>query len=132
MASETSTPNIGLQVPAYNQANWQVPTNYNWNLLDLIFGGQVTVPALSVETFAITNIGAQIAASFIAETPSGVVPGNVYVMSQTPTWMIAFFWNGVFQRPVIDYTLSAATITMTTAATSSGDTVFALYLYNAA
>jgi len=39
MASETTTPNIGLQVPSYNQGNWQVPTNYNWNLIDLIFGG---------------------------------------------------------------------------------------------
>lgn len=128
MASETSTPNIGLQIPAFNQSNWQVPTDYNWNLLDLIFGGEVTVPAISVETFTITNIGAQIAKSFIAEAPDGVIPGNAYTLTYTPSWFIAFFWNGVFQRPGIDYTMSGAVITMTTSATTTGDNVYALYL----
>jgi hypothetical protein len=131
MASETSTPNVGLQVPAYNQPNWQVPTNYNWNLLDLIFGGQYTIPGLSVENLVLTNIGAQIAASFVAETPAGVVPGNAYTLSYTPTWMIAFFWNGAFQRPGIDYTMLGAVITMT-GATAALDNVFALYCRNTA
>ncbi len=127
MASETSTPNIGLQVPAFNQANWQVPTNFNWNLLDLIFGGQVTVPAISVRDFVITNIGQQLANSFVAAAPAGVIPGNVYVMADAPSLLLAFFWNGVFQRPGVDYTLTGNTISMTTGATSAGDSVFALY-----
>lgn len=128
MASETSTPNIGLQVPAYNQGNWQVPTNYNWNLLDLIFGGEVTVPALSVANFIIANIGLQIANSFLNEVPSGVIPGNSYTLANVPTVLYAFYWNGIFQRPGIDYTLSGQTITMTTSATSAGDNVYAVYM----
>ena len=76
MPSETVTPNIGLQVPGFNQSNWQVPTNYNWNLLDLIFGGEITVPALSVESFTLPNIGAILAASFVCEAPAGAFPGN--------------------------------------------------------
>lgn len=128
MASETSTPNIGLQIPAFNQPNWQVPTNFNWNLLDLIFGGEVTVPALSVASFIITNIGAQIANSFVTETPVGVVPGNAYTLSFVPTVLFGFYWNGVFQRPVLDYTLIGAVITMNTSSTSTGDNVYAVYL----
>jgi hypothetical protein len=128
MASETSTPNIGLQVPAFNQGNWQVPTNYNWNLLDQIFGGEVTVPALSVTNFIIAGIGLQIANSFVAETPTGVIPGNAYTLSQLPTVLFGFYWNGIFQRPGLDYTLSGQVITFTTGATATGDTVFAVYL----
>jgi hypothetical protein len=128
MASETSTPNIGLQVPAFNQPNWQVPTNFNWNLLDQIFGGEVTVPALSVTDFIIANIGIQIAKSFVAEAPSGVIPGNAYTLTNTPTVLFGFFWNGVFQRPGIDYTITGSVLTFTSSATSSGDNVYAVYM----
>jgi hypothetical protein len=128
MASETSTPNVGLQIPAFNQPNWQVPTNFNWNLLDQIFGGLVTIPALSVASFIITNIGAQIAASFVPETPAGVVPGNVYTLTYTPTVLFGFYRNGVFQRPGLDYSLAGAVITMIGSSTADGDNVFAVYL----
>lgn len=128
MASETSTPNIGLQIPAFNQPNWQVPTDYNWNLLDLIFGGEVTVPALSVTNFIIANIGIQIANSFKVEVPAGVIPGNAYTLSFTPTVLFGFFWNGVFQRPNLDYTITGTLITMIGRSTSAGDNVYAVYL----
>jgi hypothetical protein len=127
MAGETSTPNIGLQIPAFNQPNWQVPTNYNWNLLDQIFGGEVTVPGLSVADFIIANIGLQIANSFIKEVPTGVIPGNVYTLANTPSVLYGFYWNGIFQRPGIDYTLSGNAITLTSGATVAGDTVYAVY-----
>jgi hypothetical protein len=126
MPSETVTPNIGLQIPAFNQPNWQVPTNYNWNLLDRIFGGEFTVPALSVAVFAIGNIGATLAAAFVAETPSGSIPGNTYILSNAPSLIIGFYWNGLLQRPGVDYTLAGNTITMMVG-TSSGDTVYATY-----
>lgn len=128
MASETSTPNIGLQVPAFNQGNWQVPTNFNWNLLDLIFGGEFTVPALSVANFIIANIGIQIANSFVNEPLTGVIPGNAYTLTHTPTVLWGFFWNGVYQRPGVDYTLVGNLITMIGSATSAGDNVYAVYL----
>lgn len=125
MAGETITPNIGLQVPGFNQPNWQVPTNYNWNLLDLMLGGIIPMPALS--GFIITNIGVQIAAAAVTETPSGVIPGNAYTLSHAPAFILGFYWNGIFQRPVTDYTLVGSVITMV-GATTAGDSVYVSYL----
>jgi hypothetical protein len=34
----TNTPNIGLQLPAYGSTNWNLPLNYNFNLLDQLIG----------------------------------------------------------------------------------------------
>jgi hypothetical protein len=127
MAGETETP-VGFQIPAFNQSNWQVPLNFDINLLDLIFRGLYTVPALSVTDFVITGIGLQIANSFVSEVPSGVIPGNAYTLSFVPTVLFAFYWNGIFQRPGLDYTIVGNLITMTTGATVGGDTVYAVYL----
>jgi len=127
MASETTTPNIGLQVPGFNQPNWQVPTNYNWNLLDLMLGGIIPMPALA--DFVITNLGAQIAANAKSVAPTGVVPGNAYTLPTVPNFIFGFYWNGVLQRPTVDYTLSGAVVTFTgTTATSTGDNVWVVYI----
>ena len=126
MASETTTPNIGLQIPAYNQPNWQVPTNYNLNLLDLMLGGIIPMPALA--DFIITNLGEQIAANAVTETPVGVIPGNSYTCSQVPNFIFGFYWNGILQRDGIDFTLSGAVITMTNNATATGDNVYVKYI----
>jgi hypothetical protein len=126
VAGETLTPNIGLQVPGFNQSNWQVPINFDLNLLDLMLGGIIPMPALA--NFIITNLGVQVAAVAVQETPTGVVPGNAYTLSFTPSILLAFYWNGLFQRPGIDYTMIGAVITLTTGATVAGDTVFAVYL----
>ncbi len=40
----TLTQNIRLQIPAYNQTNWQVPYNYDLNLLDSILAGAQILP----------------------------------------------------------------------------------------
>jgi len=126
MASETTTPNIGLQVPANNQPNWQVPINYDLNLLDLMLGGIIPMPALA--DFIITNLGAQIAANAVTETPAGVIPGNSYTCSQVPNFIFGFYWNGILQRDGIDFTLSGAVITMTNNATATGDNVYVKYI----
>lgn len=131
MASETTTPNVGLQVPAFNQANWQVPTNYNWNLLDQIFGGEIPVPAINIGTIVISNIAALIAPSFVAEAPAGVIPGNSYTLSFVPVVLLAIFVNGVYQRPGIDYTVGGSQgtlVTLSNATTLITDTVSAIYL----
>lgn len=126
MSGEVTTPNIGLEVAAYNQGNWQVPTNYNWNLLDLIFGGARQVPALDVLALTVGNIGAVLAAAFVAEEPTGTVPGTVYTLAHTPSLLLGFYVNGVLKRIGLDFTLSGATITLDVA-TSGGQTVWALY-----
>lgn len=124
----TSTPNIGLQIPALNQANWQVPTNFNWNLLDLIFGGEVTVPALSVLNFTIANFAAAFNTAMVQEAPSGAVPGSIYVASQPIGALLGVYVNGLLQRLTTDYSVSGSTVTLTSA-TSSGDKVYLVYLH---
>lgn len=126
----TVTPNIGLQIPAFNQANWQVPTDYNWNLLDQIFGGEVTVPALSVTNLTAANIAASLLPLFKAVTPSGSVPGSVYTLPSTPSFIVGVYYNGLLQRPITDYTVAGSTVTLTFS-TVSGDNVFVVYFANA-
>lgn len=127
MAGETTTV-VGFQVPGYNQPNWQVPLNYDINLLDLIFRGMYTVPALSVVNFIITNIGQQIANSFVNEVPTGVLPGNSYTLSFAPSVLFAFYWNGLFQTPGVDYSISGNVITLLSGSTVLGDRLYAVYL----
>ena len=127
MASETSTPNIGLQIAALNQSNWQVPLNYNLNLLDLIFGGQVTVPAISVTSLTVGQVGAMLAAAFVAEVPAGNLPGSTFTPSHIPGLVLGFFVNGLFQRPGIDYTVILGVIHVTTALVTT-DKPYIVYL----
>ena len=131
MGTPSLTPNIGLQVPGYNQPNWQVPINYDLNLLDQIFGGEVEVPALSVNTltvenFTISNLGALLVAACVQEVPSGAFPGNVYTTSQVPVLMMGLYYNGAFLRPTTDYSLSGNQITLNFE-TGSGDSLYAVY-----
>jgi len=127
MAGEVTTPNIGLQIPAYNQANWQVPINYDLNLLDLIFGpGGPQVPALNVAALTVANAGAALAPSFVEETPSGAVPGTTYTLSYAPSLLLGFYVNGVLQRAGIDFTRTLAVVTLASP-TSGGQTVWAQY-----
>ena len=44
----TSTPNIGLQLPAYNSTSWQVPIYYDFQTLDSMFGGLTPVPNMHI------------------------------------------------------------------------------------
>lgn len=131
MGTPTVTPNIGLQIPAFNQANWQVPTNYNWELLDLIFGGEITVPALTVTTltvtnFTISNIGTLIASACVQQTPSGSFPGTVYTLTRAPLIIMGLYYNGQFLTPGADYTYSGSAITLNFT-TASGDKLYAVY-----
>ena len=126
MASETTTPNVGLQVPAFNQPNWQTPINFDLNLLDLIFGGSVTVPAMTIINLTIGNVGPLLATAFVNESPAGAFPGNTYTLSYTPTLLLAFCYNGSVLRRGVDYTIAGATVTLVFS-TNSGESVYALY-----
>jgi hypothetical protein len=126
MAGETTTPNIGLQVPAFNQPNWQVPINFDLNQLDLIFGGTVQVPALNVISLTVSSVGALLAAGFIPEVPAGAVPGTLYTTTFLPGLFLALFLNGIFQLPGTSYSIVGQNITMVNA-TIAGDVLYVLY-----
>src|ERR1700691_2537711 len=126
MPSETTTPNVGLQVPAFNQANWQVPIQYDLNRLDLIFGGAIQVPALSVVNLTVVNVGPMLVPAFVVESPAGSTPGTLFVFSYIPSLLMAVFVNGLFQRPSVDYTVVGTALTFTYTL-QSGDNVYAIY-----
>ncbi len=131
MASEYVTPNIGLQVPFYGQANWQVPIQYDLNRLDLIFGGSILVPALNVEVLTAGNISGVYLPPSIAEVPSGAVPGSAYTLSHVPNpvAMLVLTKNRLAQFLNIDYTLTNNIITFNNP-TVLGDTIYAQYFYS--
>jgi hypothetical protein len=52
------TPNVGLQIPAGGSNNWNLPLNYNFNLIDQILGGTVQVPGLGLALTPIFGVGA--------------------------------------------------------------------------
>ena len=84
------------------------------------------MPALA--GFIITSLGAQVAANAKSVAPAGVIPGNVYTCPTVPNFIFGFYRNGIFQRPDLDYSLLGAVITMIGSSTSSGDTVFVVYI----
>lgn len=45
---QSSTPNIGLQIPATGSNNWYIPLNYNFTKLDQLLSGNLPLPALSI------------------------------------------------------------------------------------
>lgn len=56
-AQTVSTPNIGLQLPAYHSNNWNVPLNYNFTQLDRLLSGQQTLPGLGLGFVNVSGLG---------------------------------------------------------------------------
>lgn len=69
--------------------------------------GQVVYPDQSVGS----STGGS--ANVFNQVPAGAINGTntVFTLSHVPVQLF-FYWNGVFQTPGFDYTLSGATITM--------------------
>lgn len=63
-----------------------------------------------------------------SETPTGVQPGTVYMLSSVPPGgaLQALTRNGLFQTPGVDYTLSGQTITMVQP-TTAHDSLYAVW-----
>jgi hypothetical protein len=51
------TPNIGLQIPAGGSTDWNLPLNYNFNLIDQIMGGTVQISGLGLALTPIFGVG---------------------------------------------------------------------------
>lgn len=65
----------------------------------------------------------------VGQVPAGAIPGNVYTIAQLPKngVLLGFFYNGGWQQPLLNYTISGVTITLTFA-TFTGDSVYAVYI----
>jgi hypothetical protein len=124
MGSPTLTPNIGLQIPGFNTPNWNVPFNYNWQLIDSILGGESSAPGV----ITVGNLIATLASLFVSEQCAGAQPGLIFTTTKPPAIMLGLFWNGVLQRPSADYSIAGNTIT-TNFEVNFGDSLYAVYLF---
>lgn len=52
--SQTTTPNLGMTIPATGQTNWQVPMNTNLSTLDTALGGISNLPTGATPTITVT------------------------------------------------------------------------------
>ncbi len=73
------TPNVGLQVPSGGSTNWNLPLNYNFNLLDQLLGGTLKSPGLGLVQKPLFGTGAPTAAC-----NTGIQGSNYYDTSVSP------------------------------------------------
>jgi hypothetical protein len=75
-AQYVPTPNIGLEIPANGSNNWNIPLNYNFNRLDQLLSGQLSLPGLSVSG-NVTVTGSVTANSFIGAGGAGLATASI-------------------------------------------------------
>ena len=74
VAQTTLTPNVSLQIPSYQQTNWQVPLIYDLNLLDGILGGTQTL-TVGTATPAVNTFPVFVTANTSAFTVTNLLGG---------------------------------------------------------
>jgi hypothetical protein len=65
----------------------------------------------------------------ISEQAQGAFPGSVYTISRAPlnSQLIGLWYNGIFQRPGLDYSITGTTITLTFS-TYQGGNIYVAYI----
>lgn len=79
-SGQSVTANAGLQVPAYQQSNWQVPIIFDLNRLDSIFGGSYAVPSITLSG-AITNANQAATKAYVDATAQGYLQASGATMT---------------------------------------------------
>lgn len=74
------TPNAGLQVPAFQQSNWQVPLIYDLTRIDNVFGGTVPVPSIALSG-PIVNANQAATKAYVDATAIGFLSASGAVMT---------------------------------------------------
>lgn len=116
---QTVTPNIFLQVPSYQQTNWQVPLDYDLQAIDAIIGGApllpsgTATPAISqASTWVTANGSSQVLTSFVGGYQGqrislicGVGDTFTSIPSDTATINVVASWTCSSSTPSISFTL---------------------------
>ena len=79
-SGQSVTPNAGLQVPAYQQSNWQVPIIFDLTRLDNVFGGTVAVPSI-VLSGPIVNANQAATKAYVDATAVGFLSASGATMT---------------------------------------------------
>jgi hypothetical protein len=78
--AQTVTPNAALQLPAYQQQNWQVPLLFDMARIDNIFGGTVPIPSITLSG-AITNANQAVTKAYVDATAVGFLSASGATMT---------------------------------------------------
>jgi hypothetical protein len=53
----SNTPNVGLEIPSGGSQNWNIPLNYNFNLIDQLLGGTLQSAGLGLQLKPLFGVG---------------------------------------------------------------------------
>jgi len=112
-AQTTVTPNIGLQVPAFNQPNWQVPLNYDLNRLDLLLSGNLVLPpitsggAITAPQFCL-QIASPPSTTCITSWPSGGAGLSSFTVNNLSPLFNATLGANPTTAPALSFSFAAA------------------------
>jgi hypothetical protein len=102
--AQTVTPNVQLQIPSYQQKNWQVPYDYDMTLLDRVIAASAPLPTgptptISQQAFWVTqNSSATIISNLLGGLPQQTVHlvcgvGDLSSITGGPTMLVAGPWT---------------------------------------
>lgn len=93
LGAQTTTPNIGLEIPVTGGLNWQTQLNFNWNLLDTLLSdvphaGNYVI-SIDTQKGAFTFAGPGVSHTGNAYTFSGSGTGIGSIAWTLPSWLTA-------------------------------------------
>lgn len=103
-AAQTLTPNIGLYVPGFNQQQWDIPLNQNFNLLDKYLSGGLRIPQISLSGYLKPGLVT------VGSLPTAPFGAFVYVVDGANqfdcsigggTWLVECYWDTSAYAPFI-------------------------------
>lgn len=122
----TAPPGAQLVGVFYNGAFLRPTTDYTLSGGNLLL--TFTTDAPNPENPGLSAVYLVMAGTLTVEQPSGAYPGTVYTLGTAPGGgvLAGLYYDGLFQRPGIDYTLSGTTITLNFT-TAAGDNIYAVH-----
>lgn len=110
----TQTPNVGLEIPANGSNNWNVPLNYNFNLIDALLGGTQQNPGVGLSLKPLFGTGAPAVACTTANQgqqyfDTSVTPFNAYICNSGVWNLQGGTGGGLFPSNALVYGLTSTT-----------------------
>jgi hypothetical protein len=122
----TAPPGAQLVGIFYNGGFQRPGIDYNLNGQNLTMTFDTDAP--NPDAPSLCALYMRMAGTLTVEQPSGAYPGTVYTLATAPAngQLVGLWWNQLFQRPQIDYTVAGDTITLNFS-TQAGDNLYATH-----